>query len=396
MKKFSLFIFIFFVILPSSFAVDKYYVEKRIQSVKAKIEQKKASYIKMRQQYSTLLAKINKTNKNIVFLKYRIKKNKKGLRELNKKIDKLKKEIGTVSIQLNAQKNKLKNEFHEYYKYSKISKFYKQGVWYEHMNGFIADYMQNKIKRYVNKRKYLKDKLNTLNAYVKRKKQILAKIQTQEETLSKQMNRLKILTNRAKKNKELYLRDIKQLSFEQSRLQDILQKIIEEEQKKRIEEERRKRLLAKKSKNITIKQRSGIRKDAIAKEFSLLKHKIRPPVAGKVVDTFGQKYDTVFKVYTRNDGIDILTKKGICVRSIASGKIDYIGNLPVYGGVMIVNHLNGYYTVYGGITPDIKKGRYVKMSQCIGKTKSNRLHFELRRHAQAIDPLNFLDRRLLR
>ncbi len=393
MKKFSLvFVVIFFFALPS-YALNKSFVEKKIESVKAQIEQKKASYIKMRQQYSNLLFKIKKMDKNINYLKYRIKINKKGLTKLNKRIVSLKKDVGKVSIQLNSQKSRLKKEFLEYYKYSRIGSYYKQGVWYEHMNIFIAAYMQNKIKRYIQKRKYLKKKLDTLNMYVKRKKRIIRKIQSQESDLRKKMKELSVLTAQAKKNKESYLKDIKQLSLEQSRLQTILQKIIAEERKKQLEEEKKKAAL---KHSITIKPTSIINKYIVGKEFGALKSRIKPPVYGKVIDTFGQKYDTVFKVYTRNDGIDIKTKMGACIKSIGTGKVDYIGNLPVYGGVIIINHLNGYYTVYGGIIPTVRKNSAVKAYQCIGKVNGDRLHFELRRHAQAVDPLKFLDRRYLR
>ncbi len=391
MKKFSFILVIFLSVFPA-YAIDKHVVEQKIKNVKAKIEQKKASYIKMRQQYSTLMSQISKVDKSVKYLKYRIKVNKKDLRKLNKRIDNLKKDIGSVSKQLNEQKQRLRKEFREYYEYSRIGEFYKQGVWYEYMNAFVSEYMQNKIKKYIEKRTYLKNKLDTLNSYVKRKKRILDKIQKQEIALKKKMNELSILTARAKKNKEMYLKDIKQLSLEQAKLQGILQKIIEEEQRKKKEQAR----LAKKKSRIVSRSTNNIKTGLIAKEFTALRHKIQPPVSGKIIDTFGQKYDTVFKVYTRNDGIDIKAKNGICVKSIAYGKIDYIGNLPVYGGVIIVNHLNGYYTVYGGVTPVVGKGAIVKAYQCMAKLKSDRLHFELRRHAQAVNPLIFLDRRFLR
>ncbi len=393
MKKFSIAVlFLFFAF--HSFALNKQYVEKRIKSVKEAIELKKASYIKIRQQYSTLIMKIKEVEKGIKYLKYRIKKNKKDLHNLNRRIVVLKKDIGKVSIELNNQKKRLKKEFREYYKYSKIGQYYKQGVWYDYMNSFIAEYMQDKIKLYIQRRRYLKDKLDTLNAYVKRKKKIIAKIQAQEKALRKKMKTLSVLTKKAQENKTEYLKDIKQLNLEQTRLQTILKQIIINEQRKKAQEAK-KRLLSKK-KNITIKPKEQIKSYTVKKEFNLLKHKIRPPVYGKIVDTFGQKYDTVFRVYTRNDGIDIKTKEGVCVRTIASGKVDYIGNLPVYGGVMIINHLNGYYSVYGGIISKVKKNSFVGANRCIGVVNGDRLHFELRRHSIALDPLKFLDRRFLK
>ncbi len=389
MRKFSLALFILFFISLNSFGLNKHYIEKRIKNVKVVIEQKKANYLKLRNQYSRLMTQTVKTEHNIRFLRSKIKKNGADLERLNKKIKNLRGDINRISSQLLMQKQELYEELKKYYEYSKIGSYYKKGVWYGYMNGFIASYMQNKIKQYVSKRAYLRNKLAVLNSYVDKKQKILSDTKLKENALNKQSVHLTKLLKESSKKKEAYLNEIKKLNSEQERLKNILKNIIEQERKRALEHRKRKKLLSG-------KHRTTVTSYEIKKQFKGLNGKVLPPVKGKIIDTFGKKYDTLFKVYTRSDGIDISVKKGTCVRAIYQGRVDFTGSLPGYGGVVIINHLNGYYTVYGGVVYSVKNGQRINDRECIGETETDKLHFELRKHSEAIDPLKLLDRRFLK
>ncbi len=398
MRRFSVFIALASLLFAlNANGLNKHYIENRIQNVKAAIKKKKEGYLKLRAQYVKLIGQTKKTKQDIEILKKKISKNRRGLSVLNKKIEALGADIGSISKQLTAQKNELYREFDEYYKYSMTSGYYKKGVWYEYMNSYIIKYMQNKIKRYVSQRLYLKNRLDTLKQYIDRKKKILNKIQTQQHALKRQVARLSFLTKESLKKRQSYLNQIKRLSLEQDRLQGILKNIIEQEQKRAAEAARKRAERLKhnktKPKIVTMPSTSKVTAHSIKRSFKGL---LKPPVVGKIVDTFGKKYDTLTRVTTRNDGIDIKAAKGRCVRAVYLGRVDYVGNLAGYGGVIIINHLNGYYTVYGGVKPKVKVGESVKTQECIGVMQSDRLHFELRKHAEAINPLKLLNRRFLR
>ena len=391
MKKFSLTLCIFFFIGLNAFGLNKHYIEKRIKNVKVVIEQKKTYYLKLRNQYSKLMAQTTKTKRSIKVLRSKLKKNRADLKRLNGKIRDLRYDINSISKQLRIQKQKLYNELEKYYEYSKIGNYYKKGVWYEYMNGFIASDMQNKIRQYVSKRAYLRNKLVILNSYVDKKHKILSDIKLKENSLNQQIVYLSDLLKESSKKKEAYLNEIKKLNSEQERLKNILKNIIEQEKKRALERKKRKKLLAKKRST-----KNRVTSYEIKKQFKGLYGKVLPPVRGKIIDTFGKKYDTLFKVYTRNDGIDIGVKKGTSVKAVYQGRVDFTGNLPGYGGVVIINHLNGYYTVYGGVVYSVKNGQRISARERIGETATNKLHFELRRHSKAIDPLKLLDRRFLK
>ncbi|WP_035586330.1 murein hydrolase activator EnvC family protein [Hippea jasoniae] len=379
MKKFSIALLILLIAFPS-FAFKKISIQKKLQNINAELNRKKVDYEKIRNRYASILNQIKSTDRRISYLKKKIETMQKDLILLNRRISKLKKEIATVSVDLNQKKEQLFDELKEYYMYSKVGPYYSKGVWYGYMNGYVTDYMQKRINNYIDKREYLKKRIVALNSLLKKKQNLIAGIKTQQNNLNLQKQALALLAKKAEKQKQLYLAQIKELTKKQQNLKALLKRIIEEEKKR-------------KQKAIAGKK---INKALIEREFSLLRSKIKPPVEGRVISRFGRKYDPLFKVYTRNDGIDIKSKQHSCVRVIAYGRVDFVGVLPGYGGVVIVNHLNGYYTVYGGLNPIVKKGEVVRRYSCIGRLSKNVLHFEIRRHSQPIDPLTFLDRRFLR
>ncbi len=386
MKKFSLLLFFLFLSL-NSLAANKTVIEKKLKTLSETLKEKKVDYERIRQQYKDLMVQIKNTDSRIKALKNKIEVTKRSLSAINSKIDALNKEIGKVSAKVSNQRRVLQNELKSYYEYSLLSIYYSKGVWFNYMNGYVTGYVQDRIKGYINQKSYLKHRINQLNSYRIMKQKIIEDIQKEQSALNDQKAQLKVLAFKANKKKDEYLEQIKEMVKQQENLKQLLKKIVEEEKK-------RKELLAKRKRKS--KEIYKINPKLVAKEFSALAKKIPPPVKGKVVSYFGRKYDPLFKVYTRNDGIDIKAMKGSCVRSIAYGKIDFVGNLPGYGGVVIINHLNGYYTVYGGIKSLYGVGKVVKAFQCIGRLQSDKLHFEIRRHATPLNPLNFLDRRLLK
>ena len=390
MRRFDVFLLLSILLFSSHgvYALNQKALETKIQSLKEKLQQKRASYLKIRARYYELSRSMLKVEKSIRALKLRMANSQKELDKLSSKIKQLRQEIGGVSGDLLKQKEQLYRELNEYYKYQCVSKYYARGIWYSKMNGYIAAYMQEKIKRYLKHKEYLKRRMDRLKNYMERKKKILEKIKKQKSDLNRQMEELAKLKEDAKRQKEAYLRQIDMLSKEQKRLQSILANIIAQ-QKKRMEQERKKRLALKRRKakhSAVYKNRPG----------AFVKGMLIAPVKGKVIDTFGKKYDNLFKVYTRNDGIDIKAKAGSCVRAVYSGKVDYVGRLLGYGGVIIINHLNGYYTVYGGVKARVRLGQRVKGGECIGRMETDKLHFEIRWHAKAINPLKLLSRRYLR
>ncbi len=108
-------------------------------------------------------------------------------------------------------------------------------------------------------------------------------------------------------------------------------------------------------------------------------------------------YSTSGKV---NKGIDIAGKAGDAVRAAASGNVVYAGNgLLGYGNLIIVNHNEHYLSAYAHNRKIlVQEGEDVKAGQVIAELGSSgtdrpKLHFEIRKNGNPVDPTRYLPRR---
>lgn len=98
-----------------------------------------------------------------------------------------------------------------------------------------------------------------------------------------------------------------------------------------------------------------------------------------------------------NKGIDIAGQLGQPVKSAANGTVVYAGRgLLGYGDMIIVKHDETYLSAYAHNSRLlVKEGEQVKVGQTIAEMGSSgtdrvKLHFEIRRRGQPVDPLGYL------
>lgn len=120
------------------------------------------------------------------------------------------------------------------------------------------------------------------------------------------------------------------------------------------------------------------------------KGKLRWPVRGKVITSFGSQVHPQYKTRTNSTGIDIETKPGEPVVATGPGKVVYADQFMGYGRLVIIDHGNGYYTLYGNLDSMVPVGTYLSAGSTLGRTK-NYLHYEIRKQGQPVDPLEWLE-----
>ncbi len=123
------------------------------------------------------------------------------------------------------------------------------------------------------------------------------------------------------------------------------------------------------------------------------------PVKGKVLLEFGKVVHSVYKTVIMNTGIDISARKGDKVRCIASGKVAYVGWMRGLGKFVIVDH-GGYYSTYAHMDEinvrkddEVANGSIVGVIGEQGVVGGTKLHFEIRKSTEALDPRDWLERR---
>ncbi|MBT4034154.1 MAG: peptidoglycan DD-metalloendopeptidase family protein [Candidatus Marinimicrobia bacterium] len=146
-------------------------------------------------------------------------------------------------------------------------------------------------------------------------------------------------------------------------------------------------------------RRRGMTMDQAKGEFAKHKGKLSWPVQGKLVGRFGPQKNEKLGTVTTNPGIDIAAQKGKGVRAVLDGIVVAITWIPGYGNTMIVDHGDSYYTVYAHIDNiQVNMNGYVLRDQVIaqvsdtGSLDGARLHFEVWRGKNKVDPLKWLKR----
>lgn len=128
-----------------------------------------------------------------------------------------------------------------------------------------------------------------------------------------------------------------------------------------------------------------------------LKGKLPWPVHGEVVSRFGKFKHPKLKTVTENPGIDIAAKKGTKVVAVLDGVVTAITWLRSYGNTIIIDHGDGYYTVYAHVIDiQVTQNTYVTAGEVIasvgdsGSLEGPKLHFELYGNKEKLNPETWL------
>jgi septal ring factor EnvC (AmiA/AmiB activator) len=124
------------------------------------------------------------------------------------------------------------------------------------------------------------------------------------------------------------------------------------------------------------------------------------PVEGTIVYHFGR--DTLPSGgIIRWNGVGIAAPVGTAVRAVEAGKVRLVGQFGTYGLTIVLEHGNGYYSVYSHLqSAAVKLGETVAKATTIGAVGGENsdygahLHFEIRGENQvALDPTAWLRKR---
>ena len=114
-----------------------------------------------------------------------------------------------------------------------------------------------------------------------------------------------------------------------------------------------------------------------------------------------KRWHPVLKRYRAHLGTDFSAPVGRTIFAAADGRIEFVGIKGGYGKTTIVNHNNGYKTLYAhqsDFAKDAKQGRIVKKGELIGYVGNTglssgpHLHLGLYKNGTAINPMTVLNK----
>ena len=124
------------------------------------------------------------------------------------------------------------------------------------------------------------------------------------------------------------------------------------------------------------------------------------PVRGTVSAPFGKFKHPEFAAEVIRKGIDIDASAGDGVRVVEKGRVIFADRFTGYGRMVIVDHGERYYTIYGHLSEIIRKnGEGLARGEILGRVGDSdslsgaKLYFELRKDGRSVDPVPWFKKR---
>jgi len=250
------------------------------------------------------------------------------------------------------------------------------------------------LEKEKNNRKSLVTKLSSKLQNQRKEAGNLAK---DEERLASLVDRLTNLIAQQRKAEEaaaLAKKRAKQSKEVAASRERSTEKSVEKPAAKNTEKEASNNVKNKPSSNVDTEEES-VPEFSAHNDFAKLRGKLRMPVKGELVASFGSK---------RNDGpswkgLFIKAGEGTDVKAAADGVVIFADWMRGFGNLLIIDHGSQYMTIYGNNQSLLKRpGDKIKMGEVVaaagnsGGNEHSGLYFEMRHQGRAIDPLVWINR----
>lgn len=320
--------------------------------------------------------------KSLTLLQREIKKNRNLVSSLGKSIDSLENSIEAIEKVLSKQIVFM-------YKYSRKSSL----EWIlgaESLNQALVRYQYfykigESVRRVHTRLSEKREKLLSLNEArqreLGRKENLFADKNRDQKALDAQRSERQKIVKRISNDKKLLeasLRE-KQRSFE--KLKNLIGSLQVEKESGELQE------------------RVNIDWGKVGGDFAAQRGRLNWPVRGKVLTKFGNYRNPELKTTLVSNGIDIAATRGSAVKCVFSGVASHITYMSGFGNTLIVDHNNGFYTVYSHLDQvSVQKYEALKPGDTIGTVGDSgslsgaRLHFEIYSNNKPVDPLRWLNK----
>ena len=166
--------------------------------------------------------------------------------------------------------------------------------------------------------------------------------------------------------------------------------------------------MEKETKENTIKtneiQENVVKQPEVKKEEKVPDPTFIKPVEGEISVEFAKDtliYSNTLKEWVTHMGVDIKADKATVVKASAEGTVKSIKNDPRYGITVVVEHVNGFKTIYSNLLTAefVSEGENVKKGQTLGTVgntatfeiaDASHLHFEIQKNDTNLDPTLYI------
>ena len=250
--------------------------------------------------------------------------------------------------------------------------------------GKIRGYDKKLIKRLEESKKEFDEKLKEQEKIIKENKEVEAKLLKSQKEEEKQLANKKRIQALLLNNEKQVEKELNSLRAQAQKVENVLKDVTLRNERQKLE--------AKKQEPEQKEVREFKGKGLLA-----LKGRLPfPIVGGKVVKQFGKHRVKQFRDFVMSNGIEFEGTKNSRAYAVSDGKVIYVGNMPGYGRLTIIDHGERYYSLYSHLSNmRTKLGDIVKTGEVIGDLEQKRngktiFYFEIRKDGKPVDPKMYL------
>lgn len=227
-------------------------------------------------------------------------------------------------------------------------------------------------------------KLHTVAHQVQDKSQQIAELQGEEKAqrlaLERQKQARQAMLQKFAKQLKQQRKEIGRLQHNENRLSQLVEKLTQ--------------ILAQPKKKIWGHNDNLPDSTFDGKPFAQLKGKLSLPVKGDITNRFGQARPESTVLWK---GLFLRAAANQTVKCVAAGRVVFADWLRGFGNLLIIDHGNGYMTLYGNNESLFKQvGDRVRGGDAIaavgnsGGNQESGLYFELRHESKTLDPMKWI------
>ena len=355
-------------VIVSPFAIAQEVPKEQLSDVKKAISKQKAEIKSVTKKRQELEQQLKKDDLAIAKVVKAINQTKQELKQTNSKL----KQLDQQKVQLTKEKN-----IQEELLAQQLRAAYSSGH-HDYLKLMLNQEQPAKIQRTVTYYQYLnKARVNEIEQFQKTLSALL-QVTTDYNEQAAQLKSLQQqqVTQQStfQQNKANRQQTVKALNKELLTKQQQLAKLEAEEKNLQAELERLTKLA---------------KAELEMKGLSKLKRKLRWPVKGRLAHRFGTKKQG----YLKWKGVLLSAPVGRQVSSIQSGKVLFSDWLKGYGLVTIVDHGEGYMSLYGhnqallkSVGDRVETGEPIALVGQSGGQQQSGLYFEIRHQGKAVNP----------
>lgn len=367
-----------FAVAPSCLAGSPQDEYKKIQK-EIDTHKKKLEHVKKRE-YS-ILSDIENTNKQLKMTEAALSKYKTRLAYTESKIAQVEAEIAMNRGKLEQQREWLKRKLRAIQRYGRDTDILMLLLYADDL---VTLSKTTKYLQYIaiHENRLLNNYRETIQSLNRKERQLVSlrtdlirnreKVKEEEAVLEKKRKSRETLLASVKKEETSYRKMLRELKDASEKLMEIIRESERAEQAEKY----------------------------AGKGLGKLKGKLPWPADGKVIIHYGSQRDPQFNTPIFRSGTYIQAASDSVAKAVSAGKVVFAEWFKGYGQLVILNHGDGYHTLYGSLSEIFARvGDIIKEKQIIGKVgnsgivNSPGVYFELRYKGKPLDPLQWLQRR---